>query len=573
MSARRRLHALAPASLLVTGALLLGSIASPAFAVDGDEPAPVPTEQQLDPTPAPTESPDPTPTDEPTTEPTPEPTAEPTPEPTVEPTPTPAPTDEPTEEPASAPVLAVTTIGSSVLTLPFDDGYKDFGLVHIASDVATSVVVDVVDTTTSQVFPAITQELALTEETVGFGAEVAIPASAMPAGRYLVVARTATEPVAASTGGPVLTVGSGIAKTVAFSASAKTFYPYKDGRYDSFVGSVSAKDETGTALPITGSVVALSGTTKKIVAITKTTGTAKTTVSVAGLPLGSGSLYASVRGPAGAAKVSSSVKATFSSTQITSVAVAKSLSTVYPAKDGYKDTVSITTNAQASPTGTLAVTGTVKVTLNGKTITSWNLTKSSTTKFTWNGLNNKKVVPGTYTITVSEKGPQGATKSASTTVKVSAKKLVTTITSKWVTANTVIPSYWRYDSSDSGFCEYNKFEAVRCVGYDSYYNPNGYSIISGGSVGVPSAVRASRVYWTPQVRITADIASLQGSGEWAYGFGDSFKIGSTAKGVRSLGWLGMSGNPAEIEVQVGINEYTDQVINRFRVEYQYKVLK
>ncbi|KQQ93971.1 hypothetical protein ASF62_07310 [Leifsonia sp. Leaf325] len=587
MPVRRRFRTLAPASLLVTGALVLGSLASPAFAVDGDEPTPLPTEQQTEPTPTPTESAEPSPTEEPTSESSEEPTTGPSEEPTTGPSeepsgePTEAPSNGPSEQAsedlaedqAPAPALSITPVGSTVLTLPFEDGYKDFGVVHILSDVATSVVVDVVDTTTSQVFPAVTAELELVEETDGFGAEVAIPASAMPAGTYQVVARTTAEEPVASTDGPVLTVGSGVATTVAFSPSTRAFYPYKDGRYDSFVGSVSAKDETGTVLPITGSLVAISGTTKRIVAIAKTTGTAKTTFSVAGLPVGSGSLYASVRGPVGAAKVSSSVKATFSATQITSVAVAKSVSTVYPSKDGYNDSVLITTNAKASPTGTLAVTGTVKVTLNGKTITSWKLTKSSTSKFTWNGLNNYKIVPGSYTITVSEKGPQGATKSASTTVKVSAKKLVTTTTSAWVQAIKVLPTYYRYDYYDEGYCSYNNAGAIGCASEDSYYNDYGYALITNGALSVPSAVRAASAYGNPAVRMTADVTYLDGSGAWEYFYGDTGKFGSVGKGQRTLGWLTMKGIPAKISVNVGLREYTDYVVDRFKVEYQYKVLK
>jgi hypothetical protein len=83
-----------------------------------------------------------------------------------------------------------------------------------------------------------------------------------------------------------------------------------------------------------------------------------------------------------------------------------------------------------------------KVTIKrgSKVIKSWTISSSGAKSFTWNGKDGSKIVPGKYKVTVQAIGPEGS-KSKSTTISVSNKKLVSVKKTKKYKASSLLKYY------------------------------------------------------------------------------------------------------------------------------------
>jgi hypothetical protein len=97
---------------------------------------------------------------------------------------------------------------------------------------------------------------------------------------------------------------------------------------------------------------------------------------------------------------------------------------VYPAKDGYRDSVSFTLHGTTSDGLQHAASGTAKLTFGSSTVATWQITATNQV-ITWNGLKSGKIVPGRYIFTASI-GDGTQSVSGTDSVDVSAKKLAST---------------------------------------------------------------------------------------------------------------------------------------------------
>lgn len=101
---------------------------------------------------------------------------------------------------------------------------------------------------------------------------------------------------------------------------------------------------------------------------------------------------------------------------------------VYPASDGFRDSVVLTATipSLSGPSVVEELLGGSKlvVKLGTSVVKEWALTQTGTRNFTWNALNGGRIVPGTYTIVLTAIGTDSTTRTASTSVIVSSKKLV-----------------------------------------------------------------------------------------------------------------------------------------------------
>lgn len=109
--------------------------------------------------------------------------------------------------------------------------------------------------------------------------------------------------------------------------------------------------------------------------------------------------------------------------------VAAAYPSVYPTADGFRDTVTITTTipslAGPSVVEDLAAGSKLVIKLGTTVVKEWALTQTGTRSFTWNALNGGRIVAGTYTAVLTAIDSDSTTRTASTTVIVSTKKLVT----------------------------------------------------------------------------------------------------------------------------------------------------
>jgi hypothetical protein len=111
-------------------------------------------------------------------------------------------------------------------------------------------------------------------------------------------------------------------------------------------------------------------------------------------------------------------------TPIATVQLSRSAATVYPVKDGYRDSVRFDVRGFTADQQPVGVTGTAELKKSGSTVKSWSL-NGANTSLTWNGRVGSAVKTGVYTLLVTARSNDGTTHTASTTVQVLSQHLVT----------------------------------------------------------------------------------------------------------------------------------------------------
>ncbi|CAN7260469.1 hypothetical protein LJR045_001167 [Microbacterium sp. LjRoot45] len=467
------------------------------------------------------------------------------------------------EEPLPVDETATLILGapSTLLTLPDDDGVRDEATLALSSDVATDVTVDVLAADGIGILR--TQSVALPADALS--TSIAVPVTDLPAGTLSVRATPAVgDPVSVA-----LTVGSGRPASVALSLGASSIFSWSGSGRPKTTATVVAVDETALAVPFTGSVVASVGGKTQTVSVASSTGSAATaTVTGSKLAAGSGSARALVTGAGSDVVASAAVPLTVRTTAVTATKVSVSLATIYPSKDGYKDATKIAVRTSTTTGATIPVTGSVKVSRDGKTVTSWKLTSSKTWSATWAGTVSGRLVPGTYTVTVAVKGPEGGTKTSSTKVVVKKGKLVTKTTSTWYSAQRAFDDWIAFDSRSR--CAEVGSSSFRCVGATEGF----LSVAAVGTFGVPAAVRNSYKYGDGTVRVVLSTTDLAGTVAWGYNRtgAETGKSDLVVKGDRSLGRLSLKGSARSIDLAVVLAGKSRFTSDKVKIEYTYKVM-
>lgn len=473
---------------------------------------------------------------------------------------TPAAHAEPVEPDASI-NLSIT----GVLTLPDADGVRDATTVNIASDVATVVVPRIYSPDASLVreLPAV--------ELVGGGAAASIGVdltSIVTAGVY----RLEVSPEAGAPASAELVVGSGRPTSVSLSLSHDSIWSWSKAKINSTVATVTATDETKLQIPFTGTVKTTNG--KKSVSanvVSKTGSPAKTRITGASVGAGKATVTVTAKG-AGASK-SASTSLTVKSVSVTGTKVTASHRTLYPAKDGYLDAATLTVASTTTTGAAVPGAGSVKIIRAGKTVRSWTLTSSKKWTAKWDGKVHGKVVPGTYTVKVAVKGPEGASKTASTTISVKAGKLTTKTAKKTYKASTILKTYTPLDYYGDGYCEYDD-TTFDCIGYDGYYGDDTVSLIAEGATTVPSAVRNAYKYGGAKVKMTLNAPAVVGQAAWGYGPASdpTAKLTKMAVGNSSPGWYVLPTSSTKLGVTAATGEYSFFFAKSITVEYRYKAM-
>ena len=469
---------------------------------------------------------------------------------------------------------ATLTLGvTDVITLPANDGVRDTTPVTISSNVATTVTFSVRngDTQVKQV-----GSIALA---AGVPGQFIVPVSGLPAGALTLVAKP-SEGAEVTT---ALTVGSGQPSSVQLTLSKSTIYTWKKATPRSTTASVLAFDETGLAVPFTGTVTAtVGGKTYKPTVKSTTGNVAKASISVTKLAAGTGSVKASVRALKSGSTSYASNKVTLKvlKTAVSSLKISKSESTVFPAKDSYKDSVKITLTPKTTTGKSFASTGKIKIVRNGKTVKSWTLKSSAKKSVTWNGKVGTKIVPGTYTIIAELKGPEGSKKTVKTSVKIDKRKL--TKTSKTVThkAKSIFgtPSVYDFSSYCSHWIGGTKDGQVECTS-GAAESSETYALYFPGAISVPSAAKSAQKWasvsssYVPKATVSAVVVGKTGSGEWGYWNATTTKQGPLKKGTYNNGALKLPKGTSTIDFAVALYQYSSFKIKAFKVKYTYYVLK
>lgn len=300
-------------------------------------------------------------------------------------------------------------VDEPVLTLPAGDAVNDSTVVRVAS--GTGGRVDVLALRGSRSV-RVAKRVALRRASFDWGRSVRVPVDGLTKGGWTLEARRSDDHDVRAAAR--LRVGSGLPVSVQVTPSARTLYPYADRTLDDLTATVSAADETGLPLPVTGSVRLDAG--KRHVTRPLRAGTA--TVPLRTLAFGPAVLTASVRGPAGK-RVIRSTSVALAPTGVGPMRVGRSSDTVQPVADGLLDSVTLTTGGAAVAGSPAPVSGSLALSGPNGPVQTWPVPDGTPRTFTWDGRVGGTIVPGTYTATLTLHGPEGQPKVAVTTLTVS----------------------------------------------------------------------------------------------------------------------------------------------------------
>jgi hypothetical protein len=318
---------------------------------------------------------------------------------------------------AEAPVLQIGTTGG--LTKPFADGFRDSVSFTIRSNSGTPVDVTVTDPATEEVLAVIAHDLVPTAVSGGYQATASFAPSSFAAGTFTATVADSAYPYNSTSSSFI--VGSGEAKSVAVTASDTRLFPFVDGYRDSLIATVRVTDETGTSIPFVGAVDASAASVHSTVAISQTTGTfAKVTVPLGTLPLGPVILSTEVHTSVGGNKSGTPISLTLVATRVKKITVSRQYSTVYPKRDGYRDSVKLTVSTGTTAPVEIAAKGTLTIVKGGTAIKTWKLYSSKKTTVTWTPPKSQKA--GTYTIIATLTNPDKSKVTTTASITVSSKK-------------------------------------------------------------------------------------------------------------------------------------------------------
>jgi hypothetical protein len=119
---------------------------------------------------------------------------------------------------------------------------------------------------------------------------------------------------------------------------------------------------------------------------------------------------------------------------VTGVNLVTSAATIYPHKDGYRDSLKITVSATTDDTSVSTSPGTITITHGTTLIKSWAISGAAPVSETWSGRIHSKIAPGNYVVTASFANADTTVASETAAVGVSRKRLVAHHWSKTIQA-------------------------------------------------------------------------------------------------------------------------------------------
>ena len=272
-----------------------------------------------------------------------------------------------------------------------------------------------------------------------------------------------------------------------YSVAADRVFPFNDGFRDSVKGRVIAVDALGDPISF--------GTTLAMNVLIGGRKVSSTTVAndgqfnlaappkhlgkaiISGEMLhrhGNGYPYVFLNSP---------LSVTMAATKVTGVALSAP-AVVYPVWDGFQDSATLSGNI-ASTVTKMPVSGAIEVKSGSKVLQTFKLSRAGAFVFHWNGKSNGQIRAGKYAIVLRAQGPEGSTATASRTISVSVKRIVT---------KTVQKTYGAYSATDSDQGNsYDPIDPYGTQGAKYYSSGGGDTMLVALSVPMPTTTRKWRL--------------------------------------------------------------------------------
>ena len=218
--------------------------------------------------------------------------------------------------------------------------------------------------------------------------------------------------------------------------SSGVFFPARDGYRDIVSIRLASSTSTGTWIPVTGWVEIFHGGRVELripLRRSDQTVTWNGTVSGRVTPPGGYLVRAVIRGPEGAPRTSADARLVVAQTRVTRAALVLSAGSVFPVRDGYRDSVTFSTAGTASTGQLIRVAGSLQVLDGSRVLWTVPVRNTGGNAYVWNGRTGGSVEPGSFVVKLTLRGPEGAAISRTARIVVSGKHLVTHHTSSSAT--------------------------------------------------------------------------------------------------------------------------------------------
>ncbi len=488
---------------------------------------------------------------------------------------------------------------SNNLTMPVGDGYNESSVITIESPTARTVNFELRNALDNNSVYFSAQNLVLSAGESGYSATVSVPAVnsssiTLGVGSHAFTIRT-VDSSSMLTGS--LKVGSGkVTKVVLNALNSTTVYPLDDDLRDTVDVRIATTDETGTQVASTGSIWAsCSPTGTPMIAFNGTSTTpAVVTFDFSSYAKVACNLRASATTALAVSQTSSASSANLSiylkDTGVSSIAISRSSSTVYPVTDQYRDTVSFNIHVITTPDTAIRGGSMATIFLGTKVIKRWEIPTNGDLAVSWNGRYGASVVEGNFDFVVTARGTEGPRISKTISIAVSKKKLTWTSLTKTYTGAEMFTRYRDNDGFSRGLCNTSNSTLICQARGSDLDTSGGYiGITARGSVSVPSAVVSSYKFATPKARMQLEeLGDTYGCRLSEYGAGCTtyvntavLKATGSSPAVKTLSkigwtstnWASLASKPTSVTGYINVHELGTTKTRGVKVQYYYAVLQ
>lgn len=366
-----------------------------------------------------------------------------------------------------------------------------------------------------------------------------------------------------------IAVSDGIHSSATLTLDATEYFPSVDGYRDVIAATLSVLGASNEPVPFTAgqASITVGAKTARCTFAASSSGVATCNLNLKGFSATDEvTVTANFTDGAGNSDTVESQIVALLTTQITSASISRDVPTVFPASDGYIDTVQLPFTMETSTGRSIPLTkGSITVKLGTKVAQTWPLTKSASSYKTWNGLNGGKIVPGSYTIVLVAQGAEGRSFTSTAVVVVSNKKLTTKTTTVSYTGKEAFRYYY---SDDSTACQY---DGTSFYGYTYYID----SAICYSYLAVPTAVQ--RGYANGAVQVKATLVVFDNIGDYCASFGIDEASGADVdictNGTKVLNMGRIASGSSTIQTYMYLPySYTMLHVRSLTLTYTYKSL-
>lgn len=347
------------------------------------------------------------------------------------------------------------------------------------------------------------------------------------------------------------------------TVSATVIRPFRDGYQDSTTVRVAVSVRATATFTVLNSRGRAVGSWALPAATGWTRTWAATTPAGARVANGTYRLQIRVTWPGGSRIVLNRTVSVLSS-QVGSPSLSLSQRTVYPVKDGFRDSVTVTASSTIPAGGTITIKSGSQVALKRT------LRRASHWSLTWNGRSDGQIRTGKYTVTVTIRGGEGAPRSRASTVIISSKRLVkhTATSTATYTARYARDDCW---TSNFSLCEDGYAWSIGGSTYSGvtrYYNGTASTLWSAHSLPLPAGTYAYRIR---VVAATYDASFVLGHcyrdaaepDDCPAGDGVRFPYADYGGGTYNTGWSRTGASDRRADFFIGTNDWGSLYVARY----------